>query len=300
MAEKMLITADQVNPIEIFVNGKYGDLLEFVKKSSEIENPDVTTQKGRNLIKSMAAKVASSKVFVVGKGKELADKEKKKIADTLEKMNTSKKFIDDCLVYRKAEVREPLTKWEAEKKAKEDAEKLLLEIEEDRASAIEHNQFLIDKKTVDDEAKRLEKENVQLEADKKAIKNAGSFNSELVNAAVKNQGAAEAEVERLKQKGIEDAKNAEIDRENAVRLAEQKAADESKKIEDDRIEKERLELEEAEKIANDVAHQKAINNEALPGLVKILDEFISESETAAKKVLVGIIMKRIKHVSINY
>ena len=81
MNEKMLITIDQVNPVEIFVNGKYDNLLKFIRKESEIKKPDVKTKKGRDLIKSMAARVTSSKVFIIKGGKDLADAEKKKIAD---------------------------------------------------------------------------------------------------------------------------------------------------------------------------------------------------------------------------
>lgn len=298
----MLIKTEQVKPLEIFVDGKYLEILEYIKKESRIENPDVSTGKGRALIKSMAAKVASSKVFVVKAGKTLADGEKAKIDKKLTAINTSKSFIDDSLVYLKAEVREPLTKWEEEQKKEEEAALLAAKILEDHAEAVEYNNFLDVKKALAEESKRLEKEKIQLNANQEAVKNFGSVSQVAVNDAVKKQGAAESETERIKKKAIEDEKQAKIDQDKAVedeRVRVQKIADdkETKRLEDERIKRE---TEEAK--AADVTHRKGINNQALAGLVAVLEknDSLPDIDGIGKQIIIAIIQGKVPHVSVKY
>lgn len=289
MSEKMLITVDQVNPIEIFVNKKYGVLLEFIKNESTIENPTTETKKGRDLIRTMAAQVASSKVFIVDGGKKLADAEKKKIADTLEAMNTSKKFIEDCLVYRKAEVREPLTKWEAEEKAKEEAQKLLNQIKEDHGAALLKNAELDRQRKIEAENKRLKEEATQRQAEdiaRKKIENEQKTDRE---AETEKRIKAEQETERLKQKAIDDANQAEIDKQNAVneeRLQIQIEKDNKKKADDAR--------------AADTAHRKKINNEALSSIDDILARDYDPKLTPGQQIIIAIAKGEIPNVTINY
>ena len=99
----------------------------------------------------------------------------------------------------------------------------------------------------------------------------------------------------MEQQRIDDAKQAKINQENAVRLAEQTAADEARRVERERLNKERLDKKLADEKAADTAHQKVINNEALPGLIAVLGD-----EALSKKVLVAIITGKVAHVSVNY
>ena len=301
MSEKMLITAEHVRPLEIFVEGKYRELLEFIKNESKIDEPDVSTSKGRSLIRSMSAMVASSKVFVVKAGKKLADDEKAKIEEKLTAINGSKSFIEDSLVYLKAEVREPLTKWEESEKAKKDAE--IAEQERIKQKAIDDEKAEIERQKQENEAEkeRLEKEQMQLNANQKAIKDFGSVSQNVVNDALKNQGAAEAETDRIRQKAIDDEKQAKIDQEKAVeaeRLRVQQIADDK---ESNRLQDERVKREAEQEKAADTTHRK-LNNEALSGLIKILkvNDSLPDIDEIGKRIIVAIIQGKIPNVSINY
>ena len=92
------------------------------------------------------------------------------------------------------------------------------------------------------------------------------------------------------------ADQAKIDQENAVKLAEQKAADNAKRVERDRLETERIERVKAEKKAANVKHQKKINGAALDGLMKI--EGISAD--LGKDIIVNIAHGLVPNISINY
>lgn len=302
MKDKMLITTEQVNPLEIFVDGKYLELLEFIKKKSAINKPDASTGKGRAVIRSMAAQVASSKVFVVKAGKVLADAEKKKIEEKLTAINSSKKFIEDSLVYLKEEVREPLTIYEEEEKAVKAAEFAKQEKERDYIEALEHNAFLDEKNAVAEDKKRIEEEKIQLKANQEAVKNFGSVSQVAVNDAIKNQGAAEAETKRLKQKVIDDEKQAEIAKNAAVETERKRVQAEADEKERKRIEVERIKCEVEEAKAADVTHRKSVNNKALSGLVEILmrQEGNFHAEEIGKQIIIAIIEGKITNVSIKY
>lgn len=295
MADKMLITTDQVKPMEIFIEGKYDGLLEFIVKESTIENPTVKTTKGRALIRSTAASIASSKVFVEKARKKLADNERAKIDKTLSAILESGNYIKDCLVYHQAVVREPLTKYEAEKKAEEDEQAYQNGIVEKHVIALGENAEFDRLKKIEAENEKLKKEAIEREAEDKARIKIEGEQKEKNDSETRKLLEAEQETERLKQKSINDEKQAEIDKQKAV-------DDEGKRVQAEADEKERRRIadDETKRKADeaksaDVAHQKRINNEALPGLIEILGD-----EATAKKVLVAIITGKVKHVRVCY
>lgn len=70
--------------------------------------PDISTKKGRDNIASIAFKVAKSKTYLDGVGKELADVQK----EIPKKIDAARKHVRDTLDAWKDEVRKPLTDWE--------------------------------------------------------------------------------------------------------------------------------------------------------------------------------------------
>ncbi|NIA28834.1 MAG: hypothetical protein GWP06_02840 [Actinobacteria bacterium] len=300
MSEKMLITTDQVNPIEIFVNGKYDNILEFIKTESEIEEPTVKNKAGRDLIKSMAARVASSKVFLLAGGKDLADTERKKIADTLEAMNKSRKYIEDCLVYRKAEVRKPLTDYENAKKAEEAAELAKQEKIKQDAIDAEKAEFERQKKELADEKAKLETERLQREADERAKEKAEADQKSAKEEEIRKRIEAEAETERLRQKAIDDENKAKLEKQLAVDNERKLAEAEAKQKEDDRLLKERQEREAQEKRESDTAHRKKINNEALSVIDEILTRAPNPKLTPGQQIIIAISKNEVPNVFIKY
>ena len=104
-----LVVIEQANALEIFTR-KDGLDPFLVKIREEIDGftADISTDKGRKEIASMAYRVAQSKTYLDGVGKELVAelKEKPKLIDN------ERKRIRDILDKWKDEVRRPLTEWE--------------------------------------------------------------------------------------------------------------------------------------------------------------------------------------------
>jgi len=297
----MLIKPEQIKPVDIFIDGKYLEILDFIKSESLIENPEVSTAKGRALIKTMSAKVASSKVFIEKAGKQLADNERKKIDETLSSINESRNFIKDSLVYLKEEIREPLTVWENEKKAVEEAEALKDLIVKEHILALVDNKLFDDQRSVRLEREKLEKDRLQLEADEKARVKAEEQQSEKQAKALREKAEAEAEAERLKQKAIDDEKQAKIDQDKAVederkRVQAEADAKEKKRLEDERKVKEDEALKAADK-----DHRKKINNEILDDMNKILAEkAFEEILDVSKTLIIAIAQGKIRNLFIKY
>jgi len=109
---KELMPLDNVNPISVFTEGGLDDLLSKIEKEAKSHVPDITSDKGRKAIASMAAKVAKSKTYLDGLGKDLVSDWKKqaKVVDN------ERKKMRDTLDDLKAEIRQPLTDFENEEK----------------------------------------------------------------------------------------------------------------------------------------------------------------------------------------
>jgi len=104
-----LVPVERKDIIAIFSNGNDLDpLLEKIQERAMSHVPVLDTAKGRKEIASMAAKVARSKTFIDGLGKELVADWKSKA----KKVDASRKKCRDFLDELKGKVRQPLTEWE--------------------------------------------------------------------------------------------------------------------------------------------------------------------------------------------
>ena len=128
-----LVTIKPNTVLQVFTEGGHIDpILQAIADEVRKFKADPYTEKGRKEIASMAFKVARTKTYLDGLGKDL-------VADMKElpkKVDASRKVVRDFLDALKDEVRQPLDQWEAEqeriaaeRKAKEDAEALAKEIE---------------------------------------------------------------------------------------------------------------------------------------------------------------------------
>jgi hypothetical protein len=291
MAENALIKREEINVVEIFTEGKFLPILEKIKEKATIENPDITTAKGRALIKSNAAKVASSKVLLDNLGKDTLEEWKKQVKAG----DSSRKTIRDSLDYLKAEVRLPLTTWENEKKEAERIEQEQKQKAEDWISAIEEDFIFDEKRKLDrekerlkkEEEKRIQKEKIKAELEEKQQKE----KTELMQREAK----AKADAERAKQEKEKAIEQAKIDKENARIQAEKEKQDaveaEKKRQEDARIKKEA----EDKKRSEDLEHRKAINN-------KILNAFVEKGfdRGMAKKFIIATIEMNHENIKVIY
>lgn len=117
-----LVVLQNINPLTVFTTEDAAKtILEKIKEEARKIEPDISTEAGREAIRSMAYKIAKSKTAIDKMGKDLTDEwaKKKKAVDA------GRRLFWDELEALQAEVRKPLTEWE-------NAEKLRVEEREGR------------------------------------------------------------------------------------------------------------------------------------------------------------------------
>lgn len=109
MSEQELIVVPAETALTVFTEeGAIDPYLAKIRAEIDAFVPDVSTKKGRDEIASMAYKVARSKTYLDGVGKDLVDK----LKELPKKVDASRKAVRDTLDAWKDEVRKPLTDWE--------------------------------------------------------------------------------------------------------------------------------------------------------------------------------------------
>lgn len=100
----------EANPVVAFTDPEKFDAF-YDKVAAEVRGhvPDLTTEKGRKAIASLAYKVARSKTALDDAGKALTEEKRAEI----KKVDEARKAIRDKLDALKEEARKPLTDWEA-------------------------------------------------------------------------------------------------------------------------------------------------------------------------------------------
>jgi len=101
-----------LEPASIFVKGGLDEILERIEEEARSVLPDVETAKGRKAIISNAARVARSKTYLDGLGKDLVAGLKKQTSA----VDAERRAMRNRLDALKAEVREPLTQFEQKEK----------------------------------------------------------------------------------------------------------------------------------------------------------------------------------------
>ncbi len=287
IATNELVYVEPSNALAIFTTPNAIDpLLERVRKEIDGFSADVTTDKGRKAIASMAYKVARAKTHLEDAGKALADQQK----EIPKKIDACRKRIRDTLDAWKDEVRAPLTAWENAEKARVDGHKqniaalsALWQVEGLDAAAIKRRLAQAEGFPIDDACE-------EFTADYAAEKDAVVASLRKSLAAREKYEAEQAELARLR--AAEEARKVkereeQIAREaaeTAKRAAEAEAAAKAKAAEDAaRREREAAEKRELElKLQAEQAERRAAEAEAKAKRDAEL-KLKSEAEAAAKR-----------------
>lgn len=323
-----LIDTSKITAIDIYVeDGGVDTVLNKIREVVDKFEPDITSRQGRMEIASFAARVARSKTFLDGQGKDMvaAQKAETKLVDE------KRKHIRDTLDALKKDVRKPLTEWEAEEELRvADHKKRLVEISDVGAYALLNwdtmsldamREKWAELKAVDESEDHWEEF-----VDEAAVTLARAF-SDVTSAITKRDKAdvEKAEAQRLREEAAEraeaDRKAAEEKRQaerdtQAKKLAEDAAvqgikdADDRAKVAEKEAEdaKETAEREAAEKVRADKAaeeqaetrrkadeqHREKIEGEAIAALTVIMD-----SDTAFV-IVKSIAQGNIPNVKITY
>ncbi len=299
-ATGLSIVIEPVNALAVFTQPDHIEqILQQVEEEVSAFVFDASTKKGRDAMASLGLKVAKTKTYLDGLGKDLVTEYK----EVPKKIDASRKVVRDRLDALKEKVLQPKLEWEAEQdriKAEEEAriaaEKLAAEIEELHEKALLMNEIIdrdaaeakaeAERKRIahEEELKRLAAEQAkrdaeaeiaaaaQREADAKAaLEKAEQAAKDAAALAEKQRIEAETKVKREKQ---EAAEQAERDKKAAIEAEQRRAKEEADRIkaaadlkELNRLAEEKRIADEAAKRAADVEHRRAINNKAVADLV---------------------------------
>ncbi|EPL4123818.1 cell envelope biogenesis protein TolA [Citrobacter amalonaticus] len=316
-----LVVIEKSNAMAVFKSAdQIEDILQKVEREVMSFVPDVTTAKGRKEIASLAYKVAQTKTYLDGLGKDLVAelKEIPKLIDA------NRKTVRDRLDELKEKARKPLTDYEVEQErikqeeeAKRAAEELAKKIESDHEMALLMNDAfdreLAEKKAEQERLRIAHEEEIKRQAEERAKRDAEEKAAAEIAAAKKREEeaiAAKAQAELLakqeKEKAEREAKEAlersEREKQEAIEAERKKAQEEADRIrreaeakEAARIAEEKRIKDEEERRAQDNAHRKEVNNKILSDLLKA-----GASEEVAKNIITAIIKGEVFATRITY
>ncbi|MEQ4907386.1 cell envelope biogenesis protein TolA [Proteus vulgaris] len=309
-----LVVIEQATALDLFTAPeKVNQMLEHIKSLAEEErkelDSDLSVVKNRKAFASLAYKVTQTKTAIDKAGKLVVDD----LKELPKKVDAARKLFRDELDSLSDGIRKPLTEWEAQEKAREEAEALKKQIEIDHEEALQMNE-LFDLRKAEEERKRIAREEemkrqaaeqARLEAERKAqqeIEASAKREREAKEAAERAEREKQEAIQRAeqaakeaKEKAERDAKEAQERAEREKQLAieaERKKAQEAEQVR--LAEEERKRQEEAKRQANKV-HQKEINNQAMQDLI---DAGIPEE--CAKNCIIAIAKKLVSNVKIHY
>ena len=236
----LIINLPTAMTAESFTNdAEFEKLYAKVQEAVASHVPDLTTQKGRDEIASVAYKVAKTKTALIKQGKSLTESWR----DQTKKVNAACNTIEERLDKLKEDVRRPLTEWETAEKTRVDNHKSALDhlisfskVGFGRSSS-ELREFLSEVEAM--QICELAWDEFTPQASVAKQNAIDTLNRLLVTA--EKQEAEAAELEKLR------AEKVERDRHDAKRLADEQAAkaeaeraEQERQAEADRIERDRL------------------------------------------------------------
>lgn len=309
-----LVVIEQATALDLFTAPeKVNQMLERIKSLAEEErkelDSDLSVVKNRKAFASLAYKVTQTKTAIDKAGKLVVDD----LKELPKKVDAARKLFRDELDSLSDGIRKPLTEWEEQEKAREEAEALKKQIEVDHEEALQMNE-LFDLRKAEEERKRIAREEemkrqaaeqARLEAERKArqeIEAAARREREAKEAAERAEREKQEAIQRAeqaakeaKEKAERDAKEAQERTEREKQLAIEAERKKALEVEQARLAEEERKRQEDAKRQADKEHQKAINNQAMQDLI---DAGIPED--CAKNCIIAIAKNLVSNVKIHY
>ncbi|HDL7826268.1 TPA: hypothetical protein PXP71_004194, partial [Yersinia enterocolitica] len=300
-------------------------ILQQVEKEVNSFVPDVSTKKGRDAIASLGLKVAKTKTYLDGLGKDLVTEYK----EVPKKIDASRKTVRDRLDALKEKVLLPKLEYEAEQEriaaeaayaamwqeAHEmdtsiTAERLVKKESDHEMALLMNDAFDRDAKEKAEEVERLRKaheEFIAQQAAEKAKREAEEKAKRDIEAAEQRERDAKLAQERAEQKAEQDKKDAaakaEREKQEAIAAEQRKAQEtadriqrEAKQKEDARLAEEKRVADESAARAANEAHRKTIGTAVVNGLMANAG-LTREQAIATLKALIN---NQIPHTNIHY
>lgn len=298
-----LVVIEQATALDLFTAPeKVNQMLEHIKSLAEEErkelDSDFSVAKNRKAFASLAYKVAQTKTYIDKEGKAVVDK----LKELPKKVDASRKLFRDELDALSTDIRKPLTEWEAQEKAREEAEALKKQIEVDHEEALQMNE-LFDLRKAEEERQRIAREEemkreaaeqARLEAERKAqqeIEAAAQREREAKEAAGRAEREKQEAIQRAEQEAKEAQERAEREKQAAIEAERKKALE----AEQTRLAEEERKRQEDAKRQEDKEHRRKYNQETLQALVS--NGFDEKLATEFIKLVAS---NQIPHMTMNY
>ncbi|CFQ68300.1 TPA: cell envelope biogenesis protein TolA [Yersinia enterocolitica] len=296
-ATGLSIVIEPKNALAVFTQPDHIEsILQQVEKEVNSFVPDVSTKKGRDAIASLGLKVAKTKTYLDGLGKDLVTEYK----EVPKKIDASRKTVRDRLDALKEKVLLPKLEYEAEaayaaiwQEAHEmdasiTAERLVKKESDHEMALLMNDAFDRDAKAKADEVERLRKaheEFIAQQAAEKAKREVEEKAKRDIEAAEQRERDAKLAQERAEQAAKDAAAKAERDakelaervereKQEAITAEQRKAQEEADRIKREAQQKENARLAEEKRVADEaearaanVEHKRTINQQAVADLV---------------------------------
>ena len=283
--ETALVVLEPTTALAVFTEpAKVDPILAAIKKVVAEFTPDTATAKGRAEIASIAHKIARSKTYLDGIGKDLVDQYK----EIPKKIDANRKRIRDELDALKEEVRRPLTEWEEAEKARVQGIKDRIAVIQQyvsMAGSAESSEAISDMIN-NVAAVEVDDHFAEFQAEAKAARDATLVKLYASLDAAMKREAEQAELARLRAEAAKreqeerDRKIAEAAAEKAKRDAEEAAARE--RAESERKAKEEREAAERRELELKLAAEKA-ERERLEAIERAEREKVAAVEAERKR-----------------
>ena len=274
-----LVTTTTANPVAVFTDeAKFSEFYQKLKAATDQHVPDLTTDKGRKAVASLAFKVTKAKTTLVAAGKGLTEDWRKQIA----LVNATRNKMEEELDALADEVRRPLTEWEQAEAVRKAANTATIAkmradaliTDEDTSATVEARGRAIYDLTFDEPQWTLEERESAVVEQMGAVRLLHAARGRLAAAE-----AAEAELQQLRaEKAERDAKDeaariererieaeAEAARQEEARIAMEAADAEAaaKAAEEARVAAQAAEAARIEQAARDAAEAERVRLEAV-------------------------------------
>jgi colicin import membrane protein len=332
----VIIDTDALTPAAVFAPGGVEGIISKLETDVRAIDRDISTEEGREAVKSLAYKVARSKTALDEMGKDLVAGIKKQAAT----IDAERRIIRDRLDALKNEVRDPLTAWEtAEETRISEHERLLVDILQpvnpaapstDLAAEIKNTAALLDRdwqefkpradEAIHDAIGRLETAlDVAIQRERDAAElaelrrlkaerdeqdaNAARLKAESEriekHAAEQAERQAREQAEAAERERVRAEQQAERDRQTAERAEAEKiaAAGRAVEMERQRVAAEKARDEAAEqKRQANASHRATVHKEITLALSEVLTGNADEAAALIEAIATG----KIPHIRIEY
>lgn len=330
----------KLSPALLFVPSGLNDVIAKIRATVDAHVPDISTDKGRKAIASLARKVSSSKTYLDDLGKSLTADLKAQCGIVDAERKRAREELDEL----RDKVRKPLTDWEDKEKARIALHEQLLSqmadlavlapaatsdvIEQRRESliiyaerdwqefqaryeaALKHVAEMLASALAQARERETEREELErlraAEEVRKTAEREESIRVEAARVAEARAATAEREAERLAEQAVRDKADAEI--REIARASEAQAAVERAERQaaidaEQAVQHERERVAEQERIeAAELAKREA--NTRHKGRInrEIVDALVllGLDEVGAKKIVTAMAKGEIPHVQVNY